>query len=208
MSEKGNKLREAADLADQEQELVDRQKEITDQMKKNWLKEQRVSSHFDVEKRFAAEYQLSLSKARKELSTNVKKLQVEDNDVPSLIKQLRKYRRTLKGEEKIAITNSIDNLIKAYAEHLDNTIENAYWISKYKPLVKDMTCNEDTLIKLSYVTDETTRREMIDSLCKYWEAKLDRQGLSFNKDYARLSKQMVVNKKAFISKRLHARSKS
>jgi len=60
-----------------------------------------------------------------------------------------------------------------------------------------MTCNEDTLIKLSYVTDETTRREMIDSLCKYWEAKLDRQGLSFNKDYARLSKQMVVNKKAF-----------
>ena len=196
-SEKGNKLREAAELADQEQELVDRQKEITEQMKKTWLKEQRVSSHFDVEKRFAAEYQLSLSKARKELSTNVKKLQVENNDVPTLIKQLRKYRRTLKGNEKIAITDSIDNLIKAYGEHLDNTIENAYWINKYKPIVKEMTCNEDTLIKLSYVTEENARRDMIDSLCKYWEARLDRKDLSFNKEYARLSKEMVSNKKAF-----------
>lgn len=197
MSEKGDKLRQAAELADQELELVERQKEITEQMKKTWLKEQNISSHFDIEKKFAVEYQLSLSKARETLKTNIKKLKVEDNDVPSLIKQLRKYRRTLKGEEKNAITDSIDNLIKAYGEHLDETIENAYWISKYKPLVKEMTCNEDTLIKLSYVTEETVRRDMIDSLCKYWEAKLDRKDLSFNKEYAKLSKEMVASKKAF-----------
>jgi len=197
MSEKGDKLRQAAGLADQELELIERQKEITEEMKKTWLKEQSISSHFEIEKKFAVEYQLSLSKARKALKTNIKKLKVEDNDVPSLIKQLRKYRRTLKGEEKIAITDSIDNLIKAYGEHLDETIENAYWISKYKPLIKEMTCNEDTLIKLSYVTEETVRRDMIDSLCKYWEAKLDRKDLSFNKEYARLSKEMVASKKSF-----------
>ena len=43
MSEKGDKLRQAAELADQELELVERQKEITEEMKKTWLKEQNLS---------------------------------------------------------------------------------------------------------------------------------------------------------------------
>ena len=49
MGEKGDKLREAADLADQEEELQNRQKVLTDEMKLSWLNDQPISDHFELE---------------------------------------------------------------------------------------------------------------------------------------------------------------
>ena len=60
MGEKGDKLREAAELADQEEELRERQKELTAELKSEWLESQPLSSHLDVEKKFAEEKQLIL----------------------------------------------------------------------------------------------------------------------------------------------------
>ena len=197
MGEKGDKLRELASLADEEETLVEEQKRLSDELKRSWLSEQNTANHFDIEKKFAVEHNMSLSDAKKQLNDEFKKYEVEGKDIPSLIKELKDYRRTLKGEQKIAITKSIDNLIKGYASHLDNTIDRIYWISKYKPIVKEMVCSEEQLIKLSYIHDENTRRDAIDSLCKYWEARLDRAEMPYNSDYSSLTKEMTNSKKEF-----------
>ena len=47
------------------------------------------------------------------------------------------------------------------------------------------------------VKEEETRRKIIDSLCKYWEDKLERNGMPFNSEYAKLSKNMSSHKREF-----------
>lgn len=204
MSEKGDKLREQATLAEEQAELADReeeigeqQKRITDDLKLSWLTEQPISDHTALEKKFASEHRLTLSDARQHMAFNLNKYEIEGKDIPSLIKELKNHRRTLKGESKITFTNSIDNLITSYASHLDDSIEKIYWVNKYKIALKDMTCTEDNIIKLSMVSDERTRRQIVDSLCKYWEARLDRKEMPYNSDYARLTKEMTSSKKEF-----------
>ncbi len=94
MSERGDELREAERLADEEKELQEQQKEITEELKRSWLVEQPISSHFSVEKNFAHEYGISLSKAREELSADFQKYEVEGKDIPTLIKELKNKRKT------------------------------------------------------------------------------------------------------------------
>ena len=200
MSEKGDKFREAAELADQEKELQERQKELTESLKSQWLDEQPLTGHFEVVKRFSEEYNIGLSKARKEMRTHLKKYEIEGKDIPDMIKELRTYRRTLKGEPKIAVTKSIDNLINAYSSHLDENVNKIYWIKKYKPALKDLTLSEENIIKLSLIQDEGTRREIVDTLCKYWEARLDRDGMAYGEEYARLTKEMSSTKREVNSK--------
>ena len=60
-----------------------------------------------------------------------------------------------------------------------------------------MNYNEDKLVKLNSITKEENRREIIDCLCKYWEAEQNRRGLSYNKEYSRLTKEMKTHKKQF-----------
>nr|MDB4346091.1 hypothetical protein [bacterium] len=197
MGEKGNKLREAADLADQEEELQNRQKVLTDEMKLSWLNDQPISDHFELEKRFAEDHRLTLSSAKKEIHLELKKYEIEGKDIPAMIKELKKFRRTLKGEKKIAVTKSIDNLIFSYSSHLDSNIEKIYWVKKYKSALKDMTCSEEKLIKLSFIQDEKTRREVIDTLCKYWESRIERDGMAYSSDYSKMTKQMTNSKREF-----------
>ena len=199
VSEKGTRFTELGDLADEEESLEEQQKRITEDLKLSWLSDSSLSDHTVLEKKFAKEFDLSLTSAKKQLHYQLKKYEVEGNDVPKLIKQMRKYRRKLKGEDRINITKSIDNLIDAYADHLDKSIDNIYWISKYKPVIKDMTCSEGHLIKLSYVNDETTRREIVDTLCKYWECKLERKDMNYSQTYCTLSKEMTKTKRKFKS---------
>ena len=197
MGKKGDELREAAELADQEEALAAERKRITEGMKTAWLSEQPIASHTDIAKKFAEEHRLTLSDAQRHLSIDLKKYEIEGRDVPALIKELKNYRRTLKGEEKIAVTKSISNLINSYSDHLDKSIDRVYWLRKYKPALKDMTYNEENIIKLSMVKEEETRRKIIDSLCKYWEDKLERNGMPFNSEYAKLTKNMSSNKREF-----------
>lgn len=140
---------------------------------------------------------MSLTDSRNKLINQVKKYEIDGKDIPTLIKDLRMYRRTLKGEIKVNFTNSIEDLIKAYSDHLDKSIDNIYWLRKYKPLVKDMTCSETHLLSLSKIDDEDTRREVVDILCKYWEAKLDIRGMGFSPEYSRLNKEMTGAKREF-----------
>ena len=190
-------MRELGDLADDEESLEEQQKRITEHLKRSWLVNSSISDHTQLEKTFAKEFDLSLTDARKHLEYKLKKYEIEGTDIPKMVKKMRKYRRSLKGEDRIQMSKSIDNLIDGYANHLEKSIDNIYWLSKYKPQVQDMTCSEDQLIKLSYVDDENTRREMVDILCKYWEAKIDRNAINYNQEYCILSKEMSVSKRAF-----------
>ena len=188
---------ELAELARRKEAVEDEQRRITEDMKRKWLSNTTLDDHSVVEKKFAEDFRLTLSDAKSELKYNLKKYEIEGSDIPKTIRQLKKYRRTLKGEDKAKITDSIENLIKSYSTHLDKSMDDIYWINKYKPVLKDMTCSEDNLIKLSYVDDENTRREIIDILCKYWEAKIEKKGMPFNSEYSRLTKDMTNTKREF-----------
>ena len=43
------------------------------------------------------------------------------------------------------------------------------------------------------------RREVVDSLCKYWEAELEQNGMAYSKEYSELSKEMKLAKRQFRS---------
>jgi hypothetical protein len=192
---------EAAEDARLVEDVVEEQKQRTEEMKesanKSWLQEQPLSSHFDIEKKYAERNNMSLTDARKHLVSPVMKYEIEGKDIPAVIKDLRMYRRTLKGETKQNLTKAIDGLIDAYSDHLQKNVKEIYWISKYSPLVKDMICSEDEIMYLSKIDDENTRRDVIDTLCKYWEAKIDIRDLSYGPEYSVLHKTMRDAKKQF-----------
>tara|TARA_R100000152_G_C6778893_1_gene209981 strand:- start:1240 stop:2697 length:1458 start_codon:yes stop_codon:yes gene_type:complete len=197
MGEKGDKLRQAAALADQEEELREEQKKLTSEMQKEWLSGISLDDHFSVEKNFAQKFEISLTDAKKMLKNPVTKYEIEGKDIPAMIKSLRKYRRSLNGEPRKAITESIDGLIKAYSDHLDKSIDEIYWIAKYKPVLKEMNCSEENLLKLSKIDDLETRRNIIDVLCKYWEDRLDFDAMQYETGYGGLSKAMTASKREF-----------
>jgi hypothetical protein len=60
-----------------------------------------------------------------------------------------------------------------------------------------MICSEDEIMYLSKIDDENTRRDVIDTLCKYWEAKIDIRDLSYGPEYSVLHKTMRDAKKQF-----------
>ena len=205
---KMSKADEFRDLSERYRDLAENADEIEDETDKteqqaknlmilNWLGEQPLSSHFDIEKNYARENKISLSEARKALESPLVKYTIQDKSIPDIVKDLRYHRRTLKGDTKVEFTQSIDNLIDAYSDHLSKSIDEIYWVKKYKPIVQDMVCSEDNLLSLSKIDDEDTRREVIDTLCKYWEAKIDRNGLRYGYDHSVLTKEMTSAKKEF-----------
>ena len=118
-------------------------------------------------------------------------------DLLEVVKSLRKYRRTLKGDNKEELTKSIENLIDAYSLHLDDCIKSIYWLSKYEYPLKQMSFNEMDLKKIHSVKNYNERLELVDILCKYWEADLDLKTTTYSKEYSKLNKSMTVAKKDF-----------
>ena len=196
-SEKGNVYRQLADKEDDIEEVKVEISNIKDSMERKWLESQPIRSHDDIAKDYADFAKVNLTEAKNSLFEYPKKYEIEGKDIPALIKGMRKYRRTLKGDTKITFTKSIDNLIDDYADYLNKCIDSIYWVKKYKSPLKQMNYDENKLIKLNSITSEEQKRDVIDVLCKYWEADQDRQGLSFGKDYAVLTKEMKALKKEF-----------
>ena len=205
MSELTEQLRETADILDEADEETrqaeDELQEVIDETKNasDWLASQPLMGDDDLIKLFASERDINLSQAKNSLFSYPRKYTIKGRDVPSIVKEMRDYRRTLKGNSKIEFTKSIDNLIDAYSDHLNKCINSIHWIKKYKVPLQAMTLNEEQLYKLYLVKEEDKRRKMVDSLCKYWEADLERKDISFNKEYANLTKQMTNEKKVFKS---------
>ena len=197
MTKRSEQLRELANREEEVETIQEDMKRIEEDMKRAWLEQQPIRDHDDLVKDYADIANINLTDAKTSLFEYPKKYEIEGKDIPTLIKDMRTYRRTLKGENKIAFTNSIDNLIKGYAEYLEKCIDSIYWLKKYKRPLKHMNYNEDKLIKLNAMTTAKEKRAVIDVLCKYWEAEQDVRDLSYGKEYSKLTKEMKVYKKEF-----------
>ena len=162
-----------------------------------WLQAQPLRGHSELVKKYAKENNINLTEADKILDIKINKYEIEGKGIPDLIKDMRKYRRTLKGDSKLDFTKAIDDVIDGYTDYLNKSIDKIYWVSKYQPVLKEMNCKSKDLEKLNKIKDEDTRRTIVDCLCKYWEDKQEIKELSINKDYAILYKSMANSKKQF-----------
>ena len=131
------KLREAADNL---QTLEREEDEITQELgldeegdKINlWLREQPIADEHDIVMTMAKEFRMNLTDTKKMVENFPEKYTVEDKTISDMVKELRKFRRTLKGEEKDKLTKGIESLIDAYSIHLNDCIKSIYWLSDYE----------------------------------------------------------------------------
>ncbi len=79
MSEKGDKLREMAVLADEEADLEDRQNQLKDELK-SWLSNQVISSDEDIAKNLSTKFNINLTEAKKQLEKLRKRLDLRDSE--------------------------------------------------------------------------------------------------------------------------------
>ena len=189
--EKGDALRDLAANADEEEEIKDR---LSDMNK--WISTLPILDDYDVAMSVSKEFNMNITQAKQSLETFPKEYLIGNKPIPDIVKQLKKHRRKLKGEEKIEFTKSIDNLVMAYGNHLSSCIKSIYWLSPYEAPLRQMRYKESDLRKLHSVKDENTRRSIVESLCKFWEADLHR-GKEYNSKYCSLTKQMTNSKKEF-----------
>ena len=190
-----SKLREAADRLEP---LEQEEEQIKDELGfEKWLNSQPLSDEYEISTNMAKAFKINLTQVKKELEKYPEDCSCDDQDIPKLVKQLRKYRRNVKGDDKVKLTKSIENLIYSYSAYLDDCIKSIYWMNKYNYPLKQMVFNEVDLKKIHSVKDYGTRSKIVDSLCKYWEADLDIKSVSYSKDYAQLSKDMKVAKREF-----------
>lgn len=196
MGEKADKLRELADKTEEVEVIEEDIKTQSEELGK-WLSRQPIRDNEQVAKNYAQEFNMNLTQAKKSLFVTPEIYQIQGNDIPSVIKQMKYHRRTLKGEPKLKFTKAIDNLVEGYSSHMEKMIDNIYWLKKYKIPLKKMNFTESDLIKLSSIEQGEDKRKVIDCLCKYWEYDINKRDLSFNKEYAHIFKDMTKVKKEF-----------
>lgn len=190
-SEEGDSLRELADLKDKQGEIEDDLESI-----RNWVRTLPVDNEYEIAVSVSKKYNMNITQAKSSLESFPKEYIIKDKKIPVIVKDLKKFRRTLKGEEKAEFSKGIDNLIVAYSDHLTNCIKSIYWLSPYEVPLRQMRYTESDLRKMHSVKDVNSRRGIIDSLCKYWEADLHR-GHNYNSEYSTLSKEMTNAKRNF-----------
>jgi hypothetical protein len=95
------------------------------------------------------------------------------------------------------MAKSIDTLIEGYSEHLEKCLDSIYWLNPYKQTVRKMGFKETDLIKLHSLKSADERRAVVDVLCKYWEAELDRNEVNYGRIYAQLDKEMKMAKSEY-----------
>jgi len=189
-SEEGEKLRRLADLKDEEEEL---RQEMNAQ---KWISTQPIMSDYEAAMSVSKKFNINVTEAKSQLDTFPKEYKISDKKIPDIVKDLKKHRRTLKGEDKITFSKGIDDLIVAYGNHLTDCIKSIYWLAPYETPLRQMRYTESDLKKIHSIKDSKTRRQVIESLCKFWEADLHR-GHNYNSDYSSLSKTMTNSKREF-----------
>lgn len=196
--EEGKKLRLEAEHIGELAILADKKDEVKEDLDsvRNWISTLPINDDYEIAIGISKKYNVNISQAKRSLESFPKEYVIKEKKIPTLVKDLKKFRRTLKGEEKIEFSKGIDNLIMAYSDHLSNCIKSIYWLSPYETPLRQMRYTEADLKKIHSIKDKTNRREIIESLCKYWEAELHR-GVNYNEDYSKLSKKMTKAKREF-----------
>tara|TARA_R100001163_G_C5065950_1_gene204097 strand:- start:2521 stop:4095 length:1575 start_codon:yes stop_codon:yes gene_type:complete len=204
MTEQADKYRQAAEQMERLAELDEEEEETKDSIEteldieiKFVLNGSHVMSEYDEINKISTTYNLNATEAKKHIPIFPDTYVIQDKSIPDLIKKMRMSRRKLKGEQRIKMSKAIDTMIDAYTDHLNKCIKSITWISEYTTPLKKMRYNEKDLHKLYKMKTIDERREVIDSLCKYWEAELEQNNMAYSKEYSELSKEMKLAKREF-----------
>ena len=175
-------------------ELAEKERELQEMTSKSFT---HIMSDYEAITNLYKNLNINATEARKQLQTFPSEYTVDGQTIPDLIKKMRKARRQLKGEHRIKMAKAIDTVIDGYSDHISKCIKSIYWITPYEvPLLK-MRFNEKDLQKLNKIDDVPTRRQVVDSLCKMWEATLKQDGMAFSSDFAKLEKDIRSARKDF-----------
>lgn len=191
------RLIQVADLEEEAEEAREEIETSLDIKLTGFLQELSIVDESEAITKISQTFNINASKARKHLDIFPDKYLVQDQYVPDIIKTMRKERRKLKGEYRTKMSKAIDTLIDGYSDHLEKCIDSIYWLAPYKSTLQKMRFTEGDLLKIHGIKSIEGRRQMIDSLCKYWEAELEQQEVPYGKDYSTLQKTMNGSKRAF-----------
>jgi len=195
--EASRQYEELARLKDEEKEVLDEAEKVLETDLTKTLTSTFVLSEYEEINKICDDFKVNASEARKMLSTFPEEYVVEEKDIPDLVKQMRRSRRKLKGDNRDKMSKAIDTMIDAYSDHLFKCIDSIYWLTPYKETLLKMRYNEKDLRKLHKMKSKEERREVVDSLCKYWEAEIEQKNMAYSKEYAALSKTMSLAKRGF-----------
>ena len=204
MTEQADKYRQAAEQMERLAELDEEEENMKDSvsselgisLKYVFTDSPVLSEHEEIVK-LSEIYELNASQARERLGTFPDQYIIQDKSIPDLVRKMRKARRILKGEPRNKMAKAIDTMIDAYSDHLNKCIDSITWLTDYNVPLKKMRYNEKDLHKLHSIKGLDERREVIDSLCKYWEAELEQTDMAYGEGYSRLYKDMREAKKGF-----------
>jgi len=193
--------REAAkllnEMADSQEEDLKQIEDLTGDIKMSLGSELSVLSEHEMVSKIATTYQLNASQAKKQIESFPSSHKMYGENIPQIVKTLRKARRELKGEDRNKMSKNIDNIIEGYSEHLSKCISSIYWLTPYNAPFLKMKFDEGDLAKLYSMKNSNQRRSVVDSICKYWEAELDQKETPYGPQYSSLQKEMNTAKKQF-----------
>tara|TARA_R110002020_G_scaffold381835_3_gene592741 strand:+ start:6992 stop:8377 length:1386 start_codon:yes stop_codon:yes gene_type:complete len=181
------------DLEDVKQIVVDDDDEIQLSLRNNLS----IFSEHEAVVKVCKDYNINASQAKRHVESFPKTYELYGQGIPDVVKAMRKERRNLKGNDRLRMSKSIDDLIDGYSEHLSKCIDSVYWIGPYREAFIKMRFDEKDLSKLNKMKESSQRRRVIDSLCKYWEAELDQKETPYGRQFSILQKEMNSAKKAF-----------
>ena len=156
-----------------------------------------VMSDYEAVNTLSKNLNINASEARKQLSSFPNEYVVDGENIPDLVKKMRKARRKLKGEDRLRMAKAIDTVIDGYSDHISKCIDSIYWLKPYKEPLLKMRFNEKDLMKINKMGDVKSRRKVVDSLCKFWEHDLKKTDMVYGKEYSSLEKTCRLAKKDF-----------
>jgi DNA repair exonuclease SbcCD ATPase subunit len=169
-SEEGDKLREQArqheelaDLKDREDEIKEGVQRINQELEAvdKWVSTLPLMSDYEVAMSVSKRYNMNITEAKSQLDSFPKQYTIENKSIPEVVKDLKKHRRKLKGDNKLEFTKGIENLIVAYSNHLSDCIKSIYWLAPYETPLRQMRYTENDLKKIHSIKDEGTRRDIM-----------------------------------------------
>jgi len=195
--EAAERLIQVADLEEEAEEAKTEIETSLDIKLTGFLQDLGVVDESEAIIKLSQEFSVNASVAKKYLDNFPDKYLVKEQYVPDIIKDMRKERRSLKGDYREKMSKAIDTLIDGYSEHLEKCIDSIYWIAPYKSALQQMRYTEGDLLKIHSIKDIESRRNIVDSLCKFWEAQLEQSEISYGDKYSSLQKEMNNAKREF-----------
>ena len=192
--ESKDEIEELEELAEQKEPVVNRLRDVGIEVKGV---NDYIMSDYEAVNLLSKNLNINASDARKQLSSFPSEYSIDGENIPDLVKKMRKARRQLKGEQREKMAKAIDTIIDGYSDHINKCIDSIYWIKPYKPAILKMGFSEKDLMKINKIDSVNGRRNIIDAICKYWENDLKKEGMVYSKEYAQLEKECRVAKRDY-----------